>query len=153
VWTGKPHEAYGIRYAMNDVWLTARLPSGRLLWYPFPEKVRKAMPWDPDDIRPGFTFQAMKMGQWKFINAFGGQLTENVVMGIERDIMTGGMLRLEANGYRIVLQVHDDAIAEVPVKRANLEEYTQIMCDVEPWVHELKIPIAVEGWCGGRYRK
>ena len=153
VWTRNPHEAYGVRYAMNDVWLTARLPSGRLLWYPFPEKVRKAMPWDKLDIRPGFTFQAMKMGQWRTIWAFGGQLTENIVMGIERDIMTGGMLRLEAAGYPLVLQVHDDAMAEIPVAKWNKDEYVQIMCDVEPWVHELKIPIAVEPWSGGRYRK
>jgi DNA polymerase bacteriophage-type len=151
-----PHEAYGVRYELEDGWLSARLPSGRKIWYANPQPTFKRMPWDPDDVRPSFKFQTWKMGQWIWKDAFGGLLTENVVMGVERDIMVGGMFRLEKNGFPIVLTVHDEIVAEPFAADADQKAYDEILCDVEPWVKEIQVPIAVEGWPGGPaecYRK
>jgi DNA polymerase len=153
VWTGEPRQAYGVEYRLEDGWLSARLPSGRKIWYYAPTKVRRAMPWDAKDIRPGFTYQAQKMGQVKVIQAFGGQLTENVVMGIERDLMTHAMFKLEKNGFPIVLDVHDEIVGEPLRTDADEKAFTEIMLDVEPWVHAMKIPVAVETWLGDRYKK
>lgn len=151
---GHAHEAYGVMYQREDLWLTARLPSGRKLWYFNPQLVRRAMPWDPLDIREAWTYQAMKMGQWRTIDAFGGLETENAVQAIARDIMVGAMFRLEANNFPIVLTVHDEILAEPWEKDADAVAYEQIMCDVEPWVRELQIPIAVgKPMVGPRYRK
>ena len=144
VWEKKPHSAYGVEYMLEDGWLTARLPSGRKMWYFNPTPTRRPMPWDENDIRPGFTYQAMKMGQMKIIDAFGGQLTENVVMGIERDLMTNAMFKCEKNGFPICLEIHDQIVAEPLRADADTLAFKQIMEDCEPWVRQIQIPVSVE---------
>lgn len=155
--TRRPVETdYGTEYRIEDEWLTCRLPSGRKLWYFNPQLVRRIMPWsDPTapDVRLAWTYQAKKMGQLKTIDAFGGQLTENTVMGIERDIMTHAMFALEKNGFPVVLEVHDEVVAEPLECDADELAFNQIMEDVPDWVRVIQIPIAVEGWQGDRYRK
>lgn len=153
VWHKSPQTAYGVTYALEDGWLTVRLPSGRCIWYWDPQPVRRAMPWDETDVRIGFTYKAVKQGRYTTINAFGGLLTENVVMGIERDIMVGGMFRLEKAGFPVILNVYDEILCEPKREDADEKAFAQIMVDVEPWVKAIQIPIAVETWCGDRYRK
>src|SRR5262249_23696483 len=87
VWDGTTQEYAGVEYRLEDWFLTARLPSGRKLWYNYPRPVKKAMPWDPDDIRPGFEYKAWKMGKWITVSAYGGLLTENVVQALARDLL------------------------------------------------------------------
>lgn len=153
VWKKTPQEAYGVTYALEDAWLTARLPSGRKLWYFNPQPVRQAMPWDETDIRPGWTYQAMKMGKWTTIKAYGGHLTENVVQALARDIMVDGMFRAEANGFPVILTVHDELITEPERANADHKALEQIMAEGPAWAREMGIPIKAEGWTGDRYRK
>ncbi|CAB4132060.1 DNA-directed DNA polymerase, family A, palm domain containing protein [uncultured Caudovirales phage] len=152
---GRPEEAYGVVFRMEDRWLTARLPSGRKLWYYNPVPRRKEMPWstpENPDIRWTWTYQAMKQGKWLTIDAFGGQLTENVVQALARDLLVNAMFNCERAGLDIVLTVHDEIICEVPIGTdpALLEA---CMLDVPQWARNIGIPIAVEGWEGERYRK
>lgn len=153
VHTGEPCESHGIEYRMEGSALSVRLPSGRKIWYQFAKPTLERMPWDESDLRKGFRYQVMKMGQWKEVKAFGGLLTENVVMGIEVDIQRHAQFKLEKNGFPVVLEVYDEVVSE-PLK-ADVDEkaFKQIMLDVEPWVKALQIPIAVETWTGDRYRK
>lgn len=144
VWEKKTHSAYGVEYRLEDGWLSARLPSGRKIWYFNPTPIRKAMPWNKNDVRPAFTYQAMKMGQWRTIDAFGGQLTENVVMGIERDLMTNAMFKCEKNGFPICLEIHDQIVAEPLRADADVKAFEQIMEEVEPWVKAIQIPVSVD---------
>lgn len=153
VWDGTPHEAFGCRYEMEDGALVVTVPTGGRIWYQNVERVRKAMPWDPMDIRLGFTYQAMKMGQWRTIHAFGGLLTENVVMRIEQDMMVTAGLKLEVNGFPLVLTCHDEWLSEPREQDADVAAFEQIMLDVEPAVKALGVPVAVECWVGDRYRK
>jgi len=156
VWDRRPQEAYGIEYRLEDGWLTARLPSGRKLWYFNPVPVKKEMPWsDPEapDIREGWTSQAMKMGRWVTRHMFGGLETENVVMGIQRDIMVSAAFRLEKAGFPLVLNVHDEWVAEPRQEDADMNAFKQILEDVDPWVKQMQIPVSVEVWEGSRYRK
>lgn len=153
VWDKTPHQAYGVEYRLEDIWLTARLPSGRKMWYANPRPERRAMPWDATDVRRGFTYEAQKMGVWKMIHAFGGQLTENVVMGIERDLMTNAMFKLENNGFPICLEVHDEIVSEPLKADADEKAFSQIMLDIPEWCKHIGIPVAVETWQGDRYRK
>lgn len=155
--TGRPvGTEYGVEYRREDEWLTARLPSGRKLWYFNPQLVRREMPWsDPEvpDIRLAWTYNARKMGKWLTIDAFGGQVTENVVMGIERDLMSHAQFLLEENGFPVVLEVHDEIVAEPLERNADEKAFKQIMEDVPQWCRQLQIPVAIEGWTGDRYRK
>lgn len=153
VHSGRPHEAFGVVYGLEDGWLFARLPSGRRIWYREPEPTFRAMPWDDTDIRPGFSYKTYKTGQWITRDAFGGLLTENVVMGIERDIMVHGMLLAEKNGFPIVLTVHDELVAEPETVNADEKALEQIMEEIPDWVKAIQVPIAVDTWQGDRYRK
>jgi DNA polymerase len=155
VHTGRTHEGYCIEYRLEDGWLSARLPSGRKIWYWNPQPTREAMPWDENDIRPSFTYQAQKTGKLTTIKAFGGLVTENVVMGIERDIMTHGRRNLEREGFPVVMEVYDEAVCEVGEDKVDEKLFAQCMEDVPTWVRHLKIPVAVELWPkpAKRYRK
>jgi DNA polymerase len=153
VWEGTPHEAYGVLYQLEGIWLSARLPSGRKMWYAFPRKVMRAVPWDENDLRRGFTYEAKKMGVWRTIHAFGGQLTENVIMGMERDLMTCAMIKAENEGLPVVLEVHDEIVVEPMAGTADEKMLKQIMLDIPPWAKQIQVPINIDTWTGERYRK
>lgn len=153
VWTGRPHMAYGVTYALEDGWMTARLPSGRKLWYYGPQKTKRAMPWDHTIVRPAWSYMSYKQGQWKRVDAYGGLLTENVVQALARDLLVGAMFRCEANGYPCVLTVHDELVAELDKRRADVAEFKQLMTHGEPWSRQLQIPVDADCWIGDRYRK
>jgi DNA polymerase len=157
VWDRRPREAYGVRYEVEDGFLTALLPSGSKLYYWNPQPTKEAMPWNPDDVRPGFTYQAMKSGQWRTIKAFGGLLCENVVQALARDVMVHTMFLCEKEGLPVVLTVHDEVVTE-PDEFCNTWEDSgkvleQIMSDIPPWAKGLNIPVKAETWVGDRYRK
>jgi len=153
VWEGTPHEAYGCRYELDDGWLVVTVPTGGRVWYWSPQRVRKPMPWDPTDIRLGFEYNAWKSGQFRTVSAFGGLLTENVVMRIEQDMMVTAAHKLEANGFPLVLTCHDEWLSEPLAADADQVAFEQIMCDVSPEVKAMGVPVAVESWVGDRYRK
>jgi DNA polymerase bacteriophage-type len=154
VQTQRPQTAYGIIYQIENGWLTARLPSGRKLWYWNPQLSRQAVPWDANDIRPCWSYQkVMLSGRFKTVTTFGGQLCENIVMGCEVDIHRYGWANAERAGFPIVLEVYDELVAEVPAKGADLEGFKQCLLDIPSWAKSLRIPVAVETWQGDRYRK
>lgn len=154
--TGEAHEAYGVVYKREDRWLTARLPSGRKLWYFNPKVVRRHMPWstpENPDVRLSWTYQAMKMGRLQTIDAFGGLLTENVVQGLARDLLVNAMFNCEREGLPIVLTVHDEIVVEVDEWEADEVRLEKCLLDVPDWAKRIQVPIAAEGWIGKRYRK
>lgn len=153
VWDRQSYEAYGIQYKLEDGWLTARLPSGRRLWYYNPQPVRKAMPWNKDDIRPGFEYSAQKAGQWKRVSAYGGLLTENVVQATARDMLVNALFNAEADNHPVVLTVHDEAVLEVDEALASTDCIRQYMEHQPDWVRALRVPVAGDYWIGDRYRK
>lgn len=157
VHTGETTESHGIEYKMENGALSARLPSGRKIWYQGAYATREVMPWTDDNGRAvhkaGFRYHVMKAGQWKEVKAFGGLLTENVVMGIEVDIQRRAQQLCEAHGMPVVLEVYDEVVVEPELVNADEKAFTQILLDVEPWVDALEIPIAIECWQGPRYKK
>ena len=154
VWYGEIREAYGVQYKVEDGFLTARLPSGRKLYYWNPQPTKEAMPWDENDIRLGFTYQAMKSGQWRTIKAFGGLLCENVVQALARDLMVHAMFICERERFPVVLTVHDEVVTEPSyITGLDAQELEEIMSDVPDWAKSLGIPVKAETWVGDRYRK
>ena len=91
------------------------------------------------------------------MKAFGGLLTENVVMGIETDIMTAGKLALRQHGFFPIMDVHDEVVVEVEEARFDARLFEECMLEASKldWVKKLRIPIAVEVWDKPtkRYRK
>lgn len=148
--------AYGCEIGLLDHWLYIELPSGRRMWYFEPRLVNRRMPWStPEEpiIREAWVYKATKGGKWITVDAFGGKTTENVVMGIERDLMTVAMHKCEANGFPICLEVHDEIVTMPLIRDADETALQQIMEDVPPWCRDLQIPVSVEVWASDRYRK
>jgi DNA polymerase len=149
VWGRKPVEAYGVKYEVEDAWLTCRLPSGRKIFYYRPERQEIVTPWG--DTRIGFSYTAHKMGDMRVIIPSGGHLAENLCQAMARDLIEPALQKAEAAGFMPVLQVYDELVTEISERRADPLALEQIMCDIPPWADGL--PVAAEGWAGSRYRK
>lgn len=147
---GRIYEAGVISYccAKSRQWLFARLPSGRVLSYCRPRIVLDKFN-RPEQILIAGVHPKTK--QWiEDLRVWHGVFVNNNVQGACRDIMADAGLNVEAAGWRVVLDVHDEVISE-GAKERDLEEYLGIMGQAVSWAPGL--PITVEGWCGRRYRK
>jgi DNA polymerase len=101
--------------------------------------------------RPRWIYNAYKQGQWATYDPFGGQLTENIVSALARELLVGRMFALEEAGYPITFTVHD----EIVVERAGVakEDIERIMSARPAWAEKLGVPVKVKAWVGARYRK
>lgn len=151
VWTGQPQEYNGIIYGMEGDWLTCLLPSGRKLWYFQPQKTTRPMPWDINDVRPGWSHCTYKAGRWIRRDAYGGLLTENVVQGMARDLLVHCMFLCERENIPTVLTVHDENVCESYASRAKL--FQELMTDRPDWAKQYRIPVAIDFMQADRYRK
>jgi DNA polymerase len=154
VWHQEEQESHGIVYRLEDRWLVAEIPNGSTIHYFDPQPVTRKMPWSTDeqpDYRRGFTYRVEKQGRLITRDAFGGQLTENIVMKIEREMVECAKRKLEDNGFCPIMEVHDEIVCE-PLTR-DLDAFKAIMEDVPRWVREMQIPVHVDVWQGERYRK
>ena len=113
----------------------------------------KEMPWNPKDLRPAWKYRAKRLGQWRWIDAYGGILTENVVQALARQLLCRAMERLSTAGWPIVLTVHDEVVTEMPCTQDWQGELNEIMCKPVEWAEAIKLPIAVETWQAERYKK
>jgi DNA polymerase len=128
-------------------YLYIKLPSGRKLVYPYPRI-------EIEDLQHEVVvFKDASAGQWRDCRngdgAYGGLWTENIVSGIARDLLAAAMLRLERAGYKIVLHIHDEAVAEVAEDFGSTEEFTRLMIASPSWA--LGLPIAAKAWTGQRF--
>jgi DNA polymerase len=131
----------------TGAYLFIKLPSGRKLAYPYPRI-------EIEDLQHEVVvFRDASGGRWRDCRggngAYGGLWTENIVSGIARDLLAGAMLRLEQAGYKIVLHVHDEAVAEVPEDFGSAEQFTRLMIASPAWA--LGLPIAAKAWTGQRF--
>ena len=65
--------------------------------------------------------------------SYGPKFTENLIQAISRDILAEAMARLEANGYRIVMHVHDEIIIEADPGKVTLDDMIKAMCVLPDW--------------------
>ena len=137
-----------VTFRCDGTFLRLKLPSGRKLSYPQPRIIG-------DEREQHVVFADNAAGQFQDCRhgqgAYGGLWTENVVSSIARDLLADAMLRIEAAGYPIVLHVHDEAVAEVPIGFGSTDEFTHLMIRKPAWA--LDLPIAAKAWIGKRYTK
>lgn len=149
----------GVRYRANhtmwfveDDFLFCQLPSGRRLAYYKPEVRWEPTPWGED--RPKLYHYSVNplSKKWELAATYGGKLVENVVQAVARDLMAEAMLRIDEAGFEIVLSVHDEVVAEAPIKMNRpVHEFENLMATNPKWAAGM--PVKVEGWKGMRYRK
>lgn len=139
----------GIVFAMAGSALTVRLPSGRKLFYQRPKFALNKFD------REALQFMGVDAltKQWVYIDTYGGKLTENIIQAIARDLLAYSMLRLDEEGYPIVMHVHDEAICEVSLESSekDLENMCEIMGEDVPWAPGL--PLVADGYNTPFYKK
>lgn len=138
----------------TPAWLIIELPSKRRILYARPE-VRQAVEVDEDsgDIvqRPVIRYKASKGGRWQWERTYGGKLVENITQAIANDVLRAAMLAADAEGYPLVLHVHDEMVAETPQGFFPLDDFLRLMERPLWWSEGL--PLKAAGYVGTRYKK
>jgi len=142
------HLKVGVRKNHGQRWLLIRMPSGKYLTYFDPQLTEDG----------GISYWGMgdEDGKgkryWCKLYTYGGKMAENACQSLSRDILMHGIRLAEADGIPIILDVHDEDIAEVP----DTDEYSvgrliNHMVTVPQGLEGL--PLAAAGFETYRYRK
>jgi DNA polymerase len=91
--------------------------------------------------------------QKKTSKIYGGYLTENIVQGLCRDTLAEAILRLEKQGLRVPLHVHDELVVLAPVDEAEtvLDTVVEELSKSPSWAPDL--PLDADGWIAPYYGK
>jgi DNA polymerase bacteriophage-type len=143
-----------VRMSRTGNWLRIRLPSGRLLCYPSPRLVFGKNEDGEETGTAMLTYMGMDQytRKWRRITTYSGKLAENITQAAARDCLAWNMPDIEADGYEIVLSVHDELLTETPDDpRFSSDILSAHMATVPPWAEGL--PLAAAGFETTRYRK
>lgn len=69
--------------------------------------------------------------KWDKIESYGGKFVENIVQAIARDILAEAMMRIENEGFNIVMHIHDEVVIESDA--SSVEEINEIMSLLPNW--------------------
>jgi hypothetical protein len=157
----KPDDEFAVRSLRLSVkrwngqdWLCIKLPSGRYLCYPNAHRDWSRTLANGETMHGPIGYDGIDQytKQWTSLGTYGGKLVENIVQAVARDIFMGGMLRAEAEGYPVVIRVHDELICETPDDPAfTVAALSDIMTRGESWTTGL--PLAAAGHEMHRYAK
>lgn len=148
-----------LKLRRDGQWLRIRLPSGRVLCYPSPRwEPKKIVDADTgktvDNPNGGLSYVGLNQysRRWERLRTYGGRLAENCTQATARDVFAEGLKRCEANGYPVVMHVHDEAICETPdTDEYSGEAVARFLATPPDWAEGL--PLAAEGSETKRYRK
>lgn len=144
--TEKKTKAGRISFEYRNGILFAALPSGRKLSYVKPRIALNKFG------RDGLTYEGIaESGKWGRIETYGPKLVENIVQGTARDLLAEAMLRLKAQGFEIVMHVHDETVLEMPEGESSVEEVCDIMAEAPEWADGL--PLRADGYECTFYKK
>ncbi len=126
---GRTVEVRGCRFKWDKglMWIT--LPSGRSLCYATPGIGRNRF--GGDSITYWGINQTTR--KWEKQETYGGKLVENLSQAIARDCLAHSMLRLDEEGFKIVMHVHDEVVIEEPYDGKTMDEACRIMGEPISW--------------------
>lgn len=138
-----------IAFEQKGSWLRMILPSGRVLCYPSPKIMTVKG-------KEQLTYQGVNQYTRKWVRqgTYGGKLFENATQATARDVMAYNMPRIEAEGFPILLTVHDEVITEpedIGHGRFTSSSLSGILASNPPWFQGC--PLAAGGFEDQRYRK
>ena len=121
------------------------LPSGMPIRY---NNLRREKDKDTKEVR--WVYDTEKNGRVITTSLYGGKITNNIVQGTARVVMTDGMLRV-AKRFPIAGTVHDELIAVVPDEEvADAKTWVLAQMTMEP-KYMPGIPLAADGGVHRRY--
>ncbi|CQR71657.1 DNA polymerase I [Sporomusa ovata DSM 2662] len=131
--------AHGVQYRYEAGILFADLPSGRSLAY-----VNARVKPDPNFGKDGIVFEGMDQikKKWMPQRTYGGRLVENLVQAIARDCLAVSMMRLDAEGYKTAMHIHDEVVLDVPIEAGSLQHVTTVMGQPIDWAPGLPLSAA-----------
>lgn len=136
-----------VAFARTESFLVIRLPSGRLLCYPSPKT-------NPGVGKDSFTYMGVNQfsRKWEKIESYGAKNVENITQAVACDLLSEGLLRMDAAGYKTVLTIHDEAITEAPdTDEFTFKKMEHLMSTLPDWAPGL--PLVAAGYEAYRYRK
>lgn len=165
--TGQPITCGKVTFAVVGRFLHCKLPSGRLLSYYRPNVKSDTTPWGSPSWKLEFFGENSVSRKFVRETTYGGRLVENIVQAVARDLMADAMLKCEEAGFKILVTVHDELIAErrgypdFPIIRnakneaekikATADWFVGLMSSLPFWA--VGCPVTAEGWSGFRYKK
>ena len=138
-------------FVKRGSFLFAKLPSGRMLTYPYPVLKAIETPWGEMKEQLHYWHVDGLTNKWEETHTYGGKLAENLTQAVARDILAEAITRVSRLGYDVVLSVHDEIVAEMPENADWLENLLTQMKVLPAWAAGL--PVAAEGFTSKRYRK
>lgn len=142
-----PQRVGNIGFLVESGILFIILPSGRKLAY-----VRPRIEMDPVFNKEGLTYQGIGLNkQWGRQKTYGGKLVENITQAIARDCLAEAMLRVDKAGYKIVMHIHDEIVAQMPCGEGSLKDMCDIMAQNPNWAKRL--PLGADGFECNYYKK
>jgi DNA polymerase len=140
----------GIKFLYLENALYMRLPSRRVITYPFAcltlsNRNQLQVIYRRGNRKP-------KAGApWPTVSLYGGLLAENATQGVSRDVLADTLLRSEKGKLlNVVGHTHDEVVADFSgsAKRAE-QELRRLMTTAPDWGSDL--PLSAEIWTGDRY--
>lgn len=139
-----PNRIYTVgpcQVASNGRYLFVQLPSGRTLTYPMPRIAIVEKDWGPTEQIQYMGIHS-KTRQWRWIDLYGGKITENLVQAIARDLMQYGIFKIVDAKFDFLLSVHDQILAQHD-EAGHLEMFIDLMTTTPPWASDF--PLTAEG--------
>ena len=81
----------------------------------------------------------------------GIMVVHNCCQAVARDCLADKLPKLAAAGYHTPFTIHDEAVADVPKDRADLDTMASIMAAPIEWAPGL--PLNADGWVGEYFKK
>jgi len=140
---GKVVPCRALKLRRDGAWLRVRLPSGRFVCYPCPQL---------DDGKLSYMGVDQYSRKWARLKTYGGKLAENITQAVARDVLAHGMKNADADGFEIVLTVHDEIITEAPdTEDYDAQRLASCMTHAPEWAAGL--PLAAAGFEAYHYKK
>lgn len=136
-----------LAYKFSGTSLKCRLPSGRIIYYPFARVTSKETKFGPKEQ---LEYRSVFQGKMVWESVWGGILAQHATQATARDVMVEAMVALDKAGFDIAFSVHDELCIQSN-QPERYDEFISIMKSVPTWATGM--PIAVGAWRGKRYRK